>query len=67
MRKVCENLKSAIQSWSVVIPNAVIGNLSTVLRCINIDYIAVLKLSAMFSYIEYLTRETAAPESMRAL
>ena len=65
--KLCEYLKSTIWSWSVVIPNAVIGDPSAVLRCIDIDCIAVLKLSSMFWYIEYLTREVAAPESMTAL
>ena len=44
MMKLCENLKSAIQSWSVVIPNAVIGDPSAVLRCIDIYCIAVFKL-----------------------
>ena len=42
MMKLCKNLKSAIQSWSVVIPNSVIGDPSAVLRCINVDCIAVL-------------------------
>ena len=48
MKKLCKNLKSAIQSLSVVIPNAVIGNPSTVMKCINIDCTAVLKLFSMF-------------------
>ena len=67
MMKLCENLKSAIGSWSVVILNAVIGDPFTVLRCINIDCIAVFKLLSMFWYVVYLTREVAPPESIRAL
>ena len=42
MMKLCKNLKSAIQSWSVVISNAVIGDPSAVLRSIDVDCIAVL-------------------------
>ena len=64
--KVCKNLKSAIQSWNVVTPNALIGDPSVVLRCIDVDCIAVCKWSSVFSYEEYLTREMAASESMRA-
>ena len=41
--KVCENLKSIIQSWSVVIANAVIGDPSAVLWCINFGCIADFK------------------------
>ena len=67
--KVCENLKSAIQNWSVVIPNALIGDPSTALRCIDVDCVAVSKWWSMFSYVEYLTREMemTASESMRDL
>ena len=57
-----ENLKSAILSWSVVIPNAFIGDPSVVFNCINVTCIDVVKLISMFWYIEYLTREMAAPE-----
>ena len=45
--KVCENLKSAILSWSVAIPNAVKGDQSVVFSCIDITSIVVLKLLSM--------------------
>ena len=67
MMKLLENLKSAILSWSVVIPSAVIGDPSAVFRCTNVVSIAVFKLLSMFWYVQYLTRGMAAPESMRAL
>ena len=67
MINLCENLKSAILSWSVIIPNAVIGDPSAVFSCIDVTCIAVFKLVSMFCYIEYLTGEMAAPESIRAL
>ena len=41
MMKECENLKSAILSWSVVIPSAVIGDTSAVFSCIDVTCIAV--------------------------
>ena len=67
MMKLWENLKSAILSWSVIIPNAVIGNPSTVFSCIEVTCIAVFKLLSMVWYVEYLIREMAASESVRAL
>ena len=67
MMKLCENLKSAIQSWSVVILNAVIGDPSAVLTCIDVDCTAVLNCCQCSDSVEYLTREMAAPESIRAL
>ena len=67
MMKLWENLKSAILSWNVIIPNAVIGDPSAVFRCIIVAHIAVFKLLSVFWYIEYMTGEMAAPESIRAL
>ena len=61
-----ENVKSAILSWSVVIPTAVTGVPSVVFKYTDVAYIAVFKLVSMFWYIEYLTREMAASESIRA-
>ena len=65
--KLWKNLKSGILSWSVVIPNAVIGDPSAALSCTMVAHIAVLKLLSMVWYVEYLTREMAAPECLRAL
>ena len=48
-------------------PSAVIGDPSAVFRCMNGVCIDVFKLFSMFWYVEYLTREMAAPESMRDL
>ena len=42
MMKLCENLKSAILSWSVVIPYVVIGDPFAVFRCIEVTCIAIL-------------------------
>ena len=67
MMNLYENSKSDILSWSVVIPNAVIGDPSVVFSCINVAYIAVVKLISMFWCVEYLTRDMASPESIRAL
>ena len=67
MMKLCENLKSATLSWSVIIPNAVIGDPSAVFSCIKVVCMAVFKMLSMVWYIEYLTRDMAAPESIRAL
>ena len=61
--KICKNLKSAILSWSVVIPYAVICNPSAVFSCIDVVCIAVLKLLSLAWYVKYLTPS----ESMRAL
>ena len=40
--KLCKNLKSAFLSWSVSIPNAVIGDPSTVFSCIDVAQIDIL-------------------------
>ena len=42
--KLWKNLKSAIQSWSVAIPEAVKGDPSAVLRCINVYCIPGFKI-----------------------
>ena len=62
-----ENLKSAILSLNVIIPNAVIGDPSAVFSCIIVACIAVFKVLSKFWYVEYLTREMAAPDSIWAL
>ena len=49
------------------IPNAVLGDPSAVFSCIEVTCVAVFKLLSMVWYVEYLTREMAAPESIRAL
>ena len=67
MMKVCENLKSSTQSWSVVIPNAVIGDPLAVYSSIDVAFIVALKLLSMVWYVVYLTREMTALESVRAL
>ena len=67
MMKLWEGLKFSILSWSVFIPNALIGGPSAVFSCIKVTCIAVLKLLFMVWYIEYLTRDMAAPESIKAL
>ena len=61
MMKLWENLKSAILSWSVIIPKVVIGDPFTVFSHIEVTYIAVFKLLSMIWYVEYLTSEMAAP------
>ena len=61
------NLKSAILCWSTVIPNAVIGDPSAVFNFVMVACIDVLKLLSMVWYVEYLMRDMAAPESIRAL
>ena len=65
--KLWENLKSAILSWSIIIPSTVIGDQSAIFRCTHVVCIAVFKLLSMFWYVEYLTREMIAPKSMRTL
>ena len=65
--KLWVNLKPAIHRCSVVIPKAVIGELSTVFNLAVVGCIGVLKLSSMCCYTEYLRSEIAAPESIRAL
>ena len=67
MMKLWENLKSAVLSLSVVIPNAVIHGPSAVFNSTNVASIAVFKLLSVFCYVEYLTREITAPESIKAL
>ena len=67
MIKLWENLKSAILSFSLIIPNDVIGDPSAVFSCFEVTCIAVFKLLSMVCYIEYLTREMTAHESIRAL
>ena len=52
MIKLWENIKSAILSWSTIIPNAVIGDLSAVFRYIDVMCIAVFKVLSMFWYME---------------
>ena len=41
--KVWENSKSTILSWSVIIPHAIIGDPSAVLKCINVTCVASSK------------------------
>ena len=65
--KLLANLKSAILSWSAVIPNAVIGDPSAVFNFVVVACIGVLKLLSIVWYVEYLMRDMAAPKSMRAL
>ena len=61
------NLKSAILSWSAVIPNALIGDPLVVFNFIIIVCVGVLKLLSLVWYVEYLMRDMAAPESIRVL
>ena len=61
------NLKSTILSWSVVIPSAVIGDPSAVFNLVGVAHIGVLKLLSIVWYVEYLMRDMAAPESIKAL
>ena len=65
--KLWVNLKSAILSWSAVIPNAVIGDPSAVFNLVVFACIGVLKLPSTVWYVEYLMRDIAAPKSIRAL
>ena len=46
--KVWEILKLAVLSWSVVIPNALIGDPSAVFNCTDVACIVVFKLLSMF-------------------
>ena len=48
MMKLWENLKSAILSWSVIIPNAAISDPSAVFSHIEVICMAAFKLSSMF-------------------
>ena len=67
MMKLWVNLKSTILRWSAVIPNAVIGDLSAVFNLVVVGYIGILKLSSINWYVEYMIRDIAAPELIRAL
>ena len=67
MMKLWANLKSAILSWSAVIPNVVMGDPSAVFNFVMVAYIGVLKLLPIVWYVEYLMTDMAAPESIRAL
>ena len=66
MMKLGANSKSAILSWSAIIPNAVIGDPSAVFNFFMVACIGVLKLLSMVWYVEYLMRDTAAPKYVRA-
>ena len=65
--KLGVNLKSAFLRWSAVIPNALIGDPSAVFNVVVVSCIGVLKLLSINWYVEYLMRDMAAPESIRAL
>ena len=67
MMKLWANLKSAILSWSAIIPSAVRGDPSAVFYFVMVAYIGVLKLLSIAGYVEYLMRDIAAPESIIAL
>ena len=60
-------MKSAILGWSALTPNAVIGDPSAVFNIFMVVCIGVLKLLSIAWYVEYLMRDMAAPESIRAL
>ena len=62
MTKLLVNLKPAILKCS-----AVIGEPSAVFNLVVEGLIGVLKLLSTCWYVEYLTSEIAAPESIRAL
>ena len=47
--KLCVNLNSAIQRWSTVIPDAVIGNPSAVFSVVVVSWIGVLKLGEPYN------------------
>ena len=61
------NLKSAILSWSAVIPNVVTGDPSAIFNFVMVACIGALKLLSIVWYVEYLMRDMAAPESIRPL
>ena len=63
MIKLRANLKSAILSWSAIIPNVVIGDPSAVFNFVMVACIGVLKLPSIVWYVEYLMSDIAAPES----
>ena len=67
MMKLWAHLKSAILSWSAIIPNAVIGDPSVVFNFVMVACTGVLKLLSIVWYVEYLVRDMTAPESIRAL
>ena len=60
-------MKSAILNWSAVIPSAIIGDLSAVFNLVVVAHVGVLKLLSIVWYMEYLMRDMAAPESLKAL
>ena len=61
------NLKATILRSSAVIPNAVIGDPSAMFNLVVFGCIGVLKLLSINRYVEYLMRDMAAHESIRAL
>ena len=61
--KLWVNLKSVNLSWSVVIPNAIIGDPSAVFNLVMVASICVLKLLSIVWYVEYLVRDMATPKS----
>ena len=65
--EVMANLKSAILSWSAIILKSVIGDPSAAFELVVVACIGVLKLLSIVWYVEYLIRDMAAPESMRAI
>ena len=65
--KLWVNLKSMILRWSFVIPKAINGDPSSVFNLVAVVCIGVLKLLSIIWYVEYLMRDMAAPESIRAL
>ena len=65
--KLWVNLKSTILRWSAVIPKAVISDPSAVFNLVVVACIGVLKLLSIVWYVEYLMRDMATPESIRAL
>ena len=67
MMKLSVNLKSAILSWSNIIPNTVIGYPPAVFNFAMVSCTGILKLLSIVWYVEYLMRDMAAPESIRTL
>ena len=67
MTKLWVNLKSAILKCNAVTPRPVIGEPSAVFNFAVVSWTGVLKLLSMYWYVEYLIREMAAPESIKAL
>ena len=65
--KLLVKLKSTVLMWSTTIPNSVIGDPSAVFNLVVVACIGIFKLLPIVWYVEYLMRDMAAPESMRAL